>query len=318
MNASFIPSETVVEHGFAAVDLVDGTVADGMPLRRLRGSFQIELDELPRGLRVLHRDGRLVFSDGTPSTRRLPFLTDDRRDGRALLDLRGPVGELRIVNRAAGARADCGDGLAVIAVADEGLLTPPDRPALQLSGTITDPAGRWLPRRFALSLPRGALATLPLWPAPAAMRASASGCVIARLWFGSEQGQPQRPAAFALATLAIAIAPTVTVTVRAQADAAGDLILAPSRIPPVPSGLPGHPATLIVHAVRPPANRQADLLDPAELETPARRCRVGDPVSRLAGGAVRWLDPLQPTWIPGRRQRLSTFASTALLIQPPP
>ncbi len=299
---------TQVLHAWGALDLVDGSAAADSPVLRADGAFTLALDAVPRGLRVQIGAGRLAFLSSAPSTTFLPHA----RDGADLIDLAAPAGTLAIVARAADAPIDCGDQVSVMGAADDGLRALPARPQLIIAGIIADPAGRWLPRRFARTLMRGALTTLPVWPAPAATPGGTAGTFSARLWFGDDQGLALTPAAYALAQLDIDLAPGLTRTFRAMADAHGDLVIAPGRIPPTPSGLAGYAARLSVRAQpsggSPPAPPDPDAL-------PARM--LGDPVGRQPGGAVHWLGTLPFTFAPGRRQRLDTALITTLLVQQP-
>ena len=206
---------------------------------------------------------------------------------------------LQVLSRRGGLAFSFEEAATVPGRANAGELTPPARAAVALGGIVgaRDGEGAYLPRRFKASLTRGAATTIVVYPTPGRTRAGGGGAL-----FATCTAPDERPVPWAVLTLSVTVPPGGVRTFRAQADARGDVVLAPRRLPPLPQGVAVYAATLSVHA-GPPLAAGASVgafVDPVDLdELPPARLR---PVA--APGPATASIPLQIT--PGTTHRLTS------------
>lgn len=114
-----------------------------------------------------------------------------------------------------------------------------------LAGTVSDPGGHYLPRRFSVTAgnnpPTGH--ALTLYPAPVAVRFNRGGGL--RLSLG--RAADATPLPWAIVTASISVPGLGTQIYRAQADARGELLLPFLRLPPLAEGIDDYSATLTIH-----------------------------------------------------------------------
>lgn len=139
--------------------------------------------------------------------------------------------------------------------------------APSISGDVRPLDGRYNPRAFSRVFSAGQrIAYVPLFPSPAAVRFGEAGGVALRLRYADG-----RAASWAVATLTCARNGN-GFSFTGQADAAGDLALAFTGLPPLPAAAASDTLTLGVHAD--PAWAADAVADPDTL--PARRIRLHD------------------------------------------
>lgn len=114
-----------------------------------------------------------------------------------------------------------------------------------LAGTVSDPDGRYIPRKFTVNAGNASRLSLVLYPTPQATQFTASGGVLGTLRFSSNN----HPVPWALLTLSVSTALGATLTFRAQANANGDFMIPLNRVPPLPEGISNYSAELEILAL---------------------------------------------------------------------
>lgn len=176
----------------------------------------------------------------------------------------------------------------------------PEMPAYRLEGEVRDPAGHYLPRRFALDVGNAAGHAVPVYRSPLGVRYGHAGGLYGRAAF--DDGTP---AAWAILELTVTPPLTGALAFVAQADGRGEFRLALDRVPALTRDAPlsSYPATLRVKASRLAAQdwvTSQTLVDPDALDTVA----------------VKSLPELRI--VPGRVVRLASADSEQLELQPGP
>jgi hypothetical protein len=135
----------------------------------------------------------------------------------------------------------------------------PVLPTFAVVGIVSDPAGRYIPRRFSIDAGNGVGHGLVMYPTPLGTRISPAGGLTGTLRFNGSN----TPVPWARLTLVVTNAVGATLTFRCQAGDSGDFMLPLNRLPPLPEGIDNYSAQLSVEAL---AAANADTpIDPADL-----------------------------------------------------
>jgi hypothetical protein len=177
----------------------------------------------------------------------------------------------------------------------------PPAPAFALEGVVSDPDGRFIPRRFSISAGAAAGHALVLFPTPLGTRFGPAGGVLGCLRFAGSG----LPVPWALLTLTVTTALGAVMVFRGQASARGDFMIPMHRLPPLPEGIASHAATLAVAARVDAA--AATPLDPATLLPMA----LGDLVS-----AATFSNPIGLNVVPGEIRLIRSSSLDHLAVQP--
>ena len=181
-------------------------------------------------------------------------------------------------------------------------LERPAQSGYALAGTVSDPAGRYLPRRFALTAGNAAGHAVNLYRSPAGSRFRAAGGLQLRL---------ARPDGTAVpwALVEVSVTPPVGGARQfvGQTDARGELRLPLSRLPALTRDAPSdsYPATLSVRAVA-----GAAAASPADPDA-ASTVNVRDPFSGNPGPTGTLMVE------PGRITRVASPAADDLIVEQP-
>jgi hypothetical protein len=151
-------------------------------------------------------------------------------------------------------------------VATLGDLQPPVVPPYVVAGTVSDPAGRIVPRRFSINAGQGAGHGVVVYPSPLGTRLGPAGGLSGVLRFAGSTA----PVPWALLTLVVTSAVGGTFLCRCQASAGGDFLMPLYRLPPLPEGVASYAALLSVKAVADASDRVP--IDPGDLQ----EMRLGD------------------------------------------
>jgi len=256
--------ETVVRHASDSIDWIDRTgLLASDHAPLVRAPLLVQLDTpLPAGLRLHHKRGRSVLWRARAGA--LLYVVDGDASPE---DLEAPV-----------------------------------ETAYGVSGTVSDPQGRFLPRRFAISAGNAAGHAVDLYRSVAGTRFRAAGGL--RMSLARADGSP-----LPWALVEVTVTPPVGGAHRfvGQADARGELDLPLSRLPALTRDAPatGYPATLAVRAV--PGASAGQAADPDT----AVGVDLRDPFSGTPGPT----GSLQVE--PGRITRVSSPASDHLIVEAP-
>jgi hypothetical protein len=185
-------------------------------------------------------------------------------------------------------------------VADEADRARPVAPVYGVSGTVSDPSGRYNPRSFDLSVGDGSGHAVVLYP-------SALGTVFGTA--GGLQGCLRRaaddaPVPWALLELEVEVSPSSSISFRAQSDGKGDFLLAAHRLPPLPESVSEYQAALRVRADL--AAGPQEPLDPEGL--------VAVDVGELDESEFE--DEITFSVVPGEIRLLRSFGRNYLAVQP--
>ncbi len=179
---------------------------------------------------------------------------------------------------------------------------PPTETAYSLTGTVADLAGRFLPRRFAISAGNAAGHAVDLYRSPAGTRFQAAGGL--RLSLARPDGSP-----LPWALVEVTVTPPVGGARQfiGQADARGELNLPLSRLPALTRDAPAtsYSATLAVRAV--PGAMAEQTVDPDS----AVGVDLRDPFSGTPGPTGNLLVE------PGRITRVTSPAADHLIVEAP-
>jgi len=256
--------ETVVRHASDWIDWIDrtGLIAPDHA-PRVRRALQVTLDpRRPAGLTLHHKTGQSILWRARSGT--LLYVVD-------------------------------GD-------ASPQDLEPPTETAYSVTGTVADPEGRFLPRRFSISAGNAAGHAVDLYRSVAGTRFRAAGGL--RMSLARADGSP-----LPWALVEVTVTPPVGGARRfvGQADARGELDLPLSRLPALTRDAPatGYPATLAVRAV--PGASAGQAADPDT----AVGVDLRDPFSGTPGPT----GSLQVE--PGHITRVSSPASDHLIVEAP-
>ncbi len=191
-------------------------------------------------------------------------------------------------------------GPLVDGVANEAAKTRPAGVPYPLAGVVTDPDGRFHPRRFSLTAGAADGHAIVLYPAPVAVRFNSAGGLLGTLrWADSVTAVP-----WALLTLTVSTGLGPDLVFRAQASAHGDFLLPTSRLPPLPEGIEQYDAELTVNA------------DPAASATSAADPDSFDAVDLGATDANVFATVLSLPVVPGEIRPVRSFNRAYLAVQP--
>ena len=198
--------ETLVLHASDFIEWEDASGAQGGARRPVCvRAFRIQFDDAPADLELVHKN------TGTALWRRVPAGLRQVIDGEA----------------------------------DAGALQPPDEPLYALSGALLDPAGHYLPRRFALDAGRRTAHKLRLYRSPLGTRFGRAGGLVGRTALEDGSAVPW-------ALLALRVTPPLAPPFDfvAQSDARGEFRLALERLPALTKDAPAasYPGLLEVRA----------------------------------------------------------------------
>lgn len=144
-------------------------------------------------------------------------------------------------------------------VASAGDKQRPVEPVFNVAGSVSDDAGRYIPRTFSISAGNGVGHAIVLYPSPLGCKFGPAGGLQGCVRFNGSG----KPACWALLTLTVTTALGATLTFRGQANGAGDFMLPLNRLPPLPEGISHYSAELRVAAL---VSATADTpLDPSTL-----------------------------------------------------
>jgi hypothetical protein len=274
-------AETMIDRGFAGLRFVDGSSRIDPVLddrRLITAPLLVEFTQIPYA-------ARLVSHGGT-----WKFLLNEQHDTP-----QGPRGESFVLRAKEGAAEPTASALNAEAHAP-----------IDIIGTVSDPAGAWQPRAFALSLARGQIEPVELFPTPAATRVTAGGSVVACLAWAADGNA----VGYARATITVTVGPRQLKMI-ARADEHGDVIIPLTRLPPLDKGLPPYTGTLTIRARIPQPG------DPVPAPMPKDSDLV-DVHLRQPGSATTALTfPL--TLVPGGTHRVASHqGQLRVLLSPPP
>ncbi|MBP0622451.1 hypothetical protein [Cupriavidus consociatus] len=250
--------ETLVLHASDFIEWLDASGAQGSARRVVPAqTLEIRLSQAPRDLELIHK------TSGTALWRRIP------------------AGLRRVVA-----------GEAVPAD-----LVPPAEAMFPIAGEVRDPAGRFLPRRFALNAGQCAGQRLRMFRSPHGTRFGRAGGLIGRATL--DDGTP-----LPWALLALRVTPPLAdpFDFVAQSDAHGEFRLSLERLPALTKDAPAdvYPAVLSVRAA--PDGTDPDALPQA--------------LVRTTGGAP-FKTELAVDIAPGRIVTLASPGRDALVLQFP-
>lgn len=134
----------------------------------------------------------------------------------------------------------------------------PTEATFNLSGTVTDPTGRYNPRTFSVALGNAAGPVVSLYPTPIGTQLLSGGLIgTLRL---EATGQPLP---WAVVRLTVTLIGGASAEFQAQSDQHGDFMMAITRLPPLPASVTAYAATLSVRGL---ASASANVpLDPSTL-----------------------------------------------------
>lgn len=265
--------ETVVLHASDVIFWLDAS-SDSSPdnLQRVDRPLNVEIDRSVPGvenIEVLHKPGKTaVWRNGFAEI--YPQVTPGQPAGPRAVR---PTGSQRI---------------------------RPTEPTFSISGTVSDPSGRYNPRVFSVSLGNAAGPVVSLFPTPVGTQLL-SGGLIGTLRLASTG----EPLPWAVLRLSVTLIGGATAEFQAQTDQHGDFMLSVTRLPPLPASVSAYAATLNVRGL---ATASAETpLDPATL-TPMEFAALD-----LAATFAEQL-PLQI--VPGAVTLLRSFEQRHLTVQP--
>jgi len=249
---------------------------------------------------VLHASAVLYWLDGTSDEDPAKML---RVPAPLALQLTTRPEDLRIVHRAGKtALLRRPTGGMVVGIASEADRQPPVTDTFTVAGVVSDPAGRFNPRRFSVTAGNASGHTVVVYPSPSGSAIGLGGGLVGTLRFQATGA----PAPWSLLKLDVTPAVGPVISFRCQADRAGDFVLPLQRLPTLPEGIEVYQAALSVRALT--AATPATPLDPADL-TPMR---LG---SLESDDSFAESIPLQ--LIPGGVRLLRSSSKEHLAISPP-
>ena len=169
-----------------------------------------------------------------------------------------------------------------------------------IAGTVSDPAGRFIPRRFSFNAGNAAGHSIVLFPTPLGTKFGKGGGLIGTLRFSNNSA----PVPWALLTLAVTTAIGTTLTFKGQANGQGDFNLSMNRLPPLPEGIDHYDAQLSISAL---AIANADIpVDPADF--------VAMQLGNLTANS--FANPIGLSVVPGEIRLTRSFNRDHLAVQP--
>ncbi|WP_319585480.1 hypothetical protein [uncultured Desulfobulbus sp.] len=133
------------------------------------------------------------------------------------------------------------------------------QPTFAVAGIVSDPEGRYIPRRFSIVAGNGVGHGLVVYPTPLGTRISPAGGLIGTLRFNGSNA----PVSWARLTLVVTNAVGSTLSFCCQASKTGDFMLPLNRLPPLPEGIDNYSAQLRIEALA--AVNADNPIDPADL-----------------------------------------------------
>ncbi len=119
------------------------------------------------------------------------------------------------------------EGVVLDGRADEAELALPLHPPLPVSGVVTDPAGRFNPRRFSTVLEASSVSTIALYPSLPAIRPARRGALYGEL----RHSISGAPLPWAMLILSVTDALAQTSSISLQAGPQGDFVLPLPQLP---------------------------------------------------------------------------------------
>ncbi|MEW6218525.1 MAG: hypothetical protein AB1634_03205 [Thermodesulfobacteriota bacterium] len=217
--------ETLICHGGDRLDWLDVTGRSGPDTAApVRVPLAVAFDALPPGIFVVHKLGATVLLPG---------------------------------ERLGGARI-------VPGAASEADLVPPAVAGFSVTGTVRDPANRFLPRRFVATLGGGQGHAVGLFRSALGTRLPAAGAAV-----GSCRFVDGSLASWAVLSLAVTVLVGPAIRLVAQADGRGEFVIPLSRLPLLAAGAPQADYEARLQVLASPAVSGRELADPDSL-TPVR------------------------------------------------
>ncbi|MEW5755346.1 MAG: carboxypeptidase regulatory-like domain-containing protein [Pseudomonadota bacterium] len=135
----------------------------------------------------------------------------------------------------------------------------PVTPTYPVAGVVSDPSGRFIPRRFSINAGNGAGHALAVYPSPLGTRLGPTGGLVGTLRYAASN----TPVPWAMLTLIVDTTLSSSYTFRCQATAQGDFIMPLRGLPPLPEGIDHYSAELGIQAL---LTASGDVpVDPADL-----------------------------------------------------
>jgi hypothetical protein len=134
----------------------------------------------------------------------------------------------------------------------------PTEATFSLSGTVSDPSGRYNPRTFSIAVGNAAGPVVSMYPTPIGTQLL-SGGLIGTLRLAATG----RPLPWAVVRLNVTLIGGASAEFQAQSDQNGDFTMAVTRLPPLPASVSAYDATLSIRGL---ATASAETpLDPSTL-----------------------------------------------------
>lgn len=192
-------------------------------------------------------------------------------------------------------------GRMVAGVASEADKAFPAAAPYLLGGSVTDPQGRYNPRRFNITAGAAGGHRVVLYPSPLGSHFSKAGGLNGTLRWSTTGN----PVPWAMLTLEVTTALAAPLVFRSQADQRGDFMLSLKRLPPLPEGIDHYAAVLTLAA--PAIEAGTAPVDPTDLTA----ARLGSPESPGS-----FADSIGLTIVFGEIRLLQTFDREFLAVQP--
>lgn len=177
----------------------------------------------------------------------------------------------------------------------------PVEPLFTVAGSVSDDAGRYVPRTFSVNAGNGVGHSLVLYPSPLGCKFGPAGGLQGCVRFNGSGN----PACWALLTLSVTTALGAILTFRGQANAAGDFMLALNRLPPLPEGINHYAAQLSIVALA--AAQPGTPLDPSTLVA----MNLGD-----LSASNTFSSPIGLNVVPGEIRTIRSSNRDHLVVQP--
>ncbi len=262
-------SETLIIHAGSLIEWRDSSgYVSKQPRRIAPTELRIEFFTPPQSLHILHKpSGTLLWHKSVSSTAQVKIVSGH---------------------------------------ANEADLAAPATAVQTLAGSVFDPCGRYLPRRFSVALDGNSEHKIALYNSPHGAHFSRAGGI-----FGQVRFDDGSAAAWALLTLTVTPSLGPALSFVAQADLHGEFRLPLERLPALTKDAPTptYSAQLAIKAVHAPT--PSEVLDPDSLS--AKKLATG----KDGNGDSQFANTLSLAITPGALQKVLSPAHTQLVLQSP-